>query len=75
MRRDGLEAWAATFKSGWDFFADLPSVGVATDEYGRPSRGDALAAWRRLGEAFLADYCDPHVQPWALREFGRPGGR
>ena len=70
-----LAAWSMVFQSGWDYFGDLPRIGVAMDERGhRPERAAAEEAWHRLGARFLAEGADP-VQdtPWALSEFGKPG--
>ena len=70
-----LAAWSMVFQSGWDYFGDLPRLGVLMDEHGhRPDRAAAEEAWRRLGARFLAEPQDPHLTPsWALKEFGEPG--
>lgn len=75
VRADDLAAWETAFISEFDFFGDLERAGIDTDAYGRPSREDLEAAWHRFGEAFLDQYNDPHVKPWALREFGVPNAR
>lgn len=63
------EAWESTFQSGWDFFSDLPELGVATDAYGRPDRDEAESAWRRLGHIYLAN-ANERAGCWALETFG-----
>lgn len=75
-RRIGASApeWAGAFTSHYDFFDELPPVGVPTDQYGRPSLEDAERAWHQFGEQFLATYDEP-FEPWALREFGPPNAR
>jgi hypothetical protein len=72
VRPGDLAAWETAFISEFDFFGDLEWAGIETDAYGRPSREELAAAWHRLGEAFLDQYNDPHVEPFALREFGMP---
>jgi hypothetical protein len=63
--------WSAIFDCGYDFFDELPALGVATDAYGKPDREQALEAWQRHGEKWLAEH--PHDEPqWAETEFGRP---
>lgn len=74
-RAESLAVWSGVFHSGFDFFNELKDIGVPTDEYGRPSRADALDAWGRMGDRFLADYSDHPPEPWALREFGPPSGK
>jgi hypothetical protein len=67
------EAWECYFDSGYDFFADLPKIGVETDAHSRPDPDAGEAAWHRLGALFLAVRTpDPHKEPWALRTFGEP---
>ena len=74
-RLDDLPARGLAFTCGRDYFDDLERAGVRVDSYGRPKREDAEAAWQRLGAAFLQQYHDPYVVPWALTEFGQPGAR
>lgn len=82
-RAEALPAWEMTFLAGRDYFGDLEAIGVATDEYSRPDRSEAEAAWRRLGTLFLAEHAAEQAQqrhpregePWALAEFGMPGRR
>jgi hypothetical protein len=57
------------FSSEFDFFGELADAGVAVDDYGRPDREEARAAWQRFGAEFLAGFTGGYV-PWALREFG-----
>ncbi len=72
-RRDpaAYQAWSAVFDCGFDFFDELPALGVATDPYGKPDREQARAAWEQHGERWLAEYQNDEPQ-WAEREFGRP---
>ena len=67
-----LEAWAGTFQSGYDFFGELPALGVQTDDHSRPDTDAARAAWQQLGTAYLATNENPHREPWALTTFGQP---
>jgi hypothetical protein len=53
------------------FRSDLRDTGVAMDDYGRPDREEARAAWQRFGAEFLAGFTGGHT-PWALIEFGNP---
>jgi hypothetical protein len=73
----GLFEWETVFSSEFDFFGELKDAGVETDEYGRPDREEARAAWKRLGAEFLADFDEKyprgaHFVPWALAQFGEP---
>jgi hypothetical protein len=70
--KDTQPAWEMVFQSGYDFFGDLPDIGVETDDYGRPKRGDAEIAWDKFGWSYLDQYSDKYLVPWALREFGEP---
>ena len=67
-----LEAWEIYFNSGYDYFDELPEIGVETDDLGRPERAVGEAAWHRLGARFLADSRPRQREPWALTEFGEP---
>lgn len=65
------------FQSGFDFFRDLPDIGIETSKYGVPADDVAREAWQRLGKQFLDEF---EGQPGqyghhALRVFGEPGGR
>jgi len=82
-KAEALPAWSMTFLAGHDYFDELSTIGVATDEYGRPNRQEAEAAWHRLGALFLAEHAAEQArerhpiesEPWALEAFGVPGGR
>ena len=67
-----LEAWATYFNSGFDFFDELPEIGVETDAHSRPDRAIGHAAWHRLGARFLAEIRPRQRDPWAQRAFGAP---
>ncbi|MBB2794427.1 UNVERIFIED_ORG: hypothetical protein GGD58_003297 [Rhizobium pisi] len=70
---EGLDQWFFVFAGGHDYFDELPPIGIDTDAYGRPSREDAEAAWRRLGDSFMAIPRHPDQgESWALKEFGQP---
>jgi hypothetical protein len=69
------EAWAIYFTGGYDFFDELPEIGVLTDEYKRPDRAAGESAWHQFGAWFLAEYTPRHPDPWALLEFGEPHAR
>jgi hypothetical protein len=71
-RREHLPAWSMVFQAGHDYFDDLQSIAVATDDYGRPDRKEVQAAWLKFGAAFLDQYNDRHHVPWAMRVFGEP---
>lgn len=73
-RAEALPAWSGVFLSGFDYFDALQAINVPVDQYGRPDRDEARAAWQDLGDAFLAND-DGEVEPWALAEFGLPNGR
>lgn len=75
VRPDDLLAWQMLFQSGHDYFDDLPTAGIETDNYGRVDRAIAEAAWRRFGDEFMATWQDKYVEPWALEEFGEPRPR
>jgi len=60
------------FESGYDFFNELPEIGIETDAYSRPDRTAALDAWRRLGRMYLDERCTADQDVWALAEFGEP---
>lgn len=73
---EGLDQWYYVFVSGYDYFGELPPLGIPTDSYGRPSTKDCQAAWLQLGSAFLDIYRAPNDQEaWALATFGEPGNR
>lgn len=74
VRAEDLRAWEMVFLSGYDFFHELPAIGVETDAYSRPGRDEAEAAWQRLGSVYLEGYRDERT-PWALEEFGDPRPR
>ena len=70
--RGEAEAWAGLFDSGYDFFGDLRSYGVALDDYDRADPETSVEAWHRLGPIFLAAR-PPQARPsWAERKFGAP---
>lgn len=66
------EFWEGVLSSGHDFFGDAAELGISTDEYGRPSRAEAEAAWRQYGPNMAAEAgrCDAAL--WAATEFGPP---
>ncbi|MDX3928697.1 MAG: hypothetical protein QHC90_23190 [Shinella sp.] len=70
------EAWETALETGFDLFDDLPDYGIQTDQYGRPDREAAEAAWRALGHALLERWTVTrrHIETpaWALTEFGEP---
>jgi hypothetical protein len=65
------EAWSEFFRSGHDFFHDLPALGIHSHKAAQKA---ARKAWRRYGAQFLARWePDPCVKtPWALERFGSP---
>lgn len=79
-RLDAAPAWACAFECEFDYFDDLPEIGVHTDSYGLPDREEAEAAWHRYGAAFMAEWrARPHhpddLDPWAFTAFGEPRRR
>ena len=65
------EAWAPVFNAGYDFFDDLPAIGLTPDAYSRVAADMARDPWARFGERYLAEH--PHGNTsWAEQEFGRP---
>ncbi len=76
-RIDEHAAWSDVFECQYDFFGELPSIGVKTDQYDLPDPKVAAEAWQRLGAAFMAEWRSrPHhpdeSEPWALTTFGEP---
>ena len=68
-------AWSAVFDTGFDFFDELPLIGIPTDNYGRPPFDSAQRAWHRHGHAYLRTHSrtDARGAPiWALKQFGEP---
>ena len=63
------EAWAMTFKSGYDFLRALDIFDIHTDE---DARAAAPAAWARLAHIYFDKFHEPDSEPWALTEFGMP---
>ncbi len=62
------------FQSGYDFFDELPPLGIEINHHGKPDEDIAQEAWRRLGAQFLAEF---EGQPgqyghYAVRVFGDP---
>lgn len=66
-------AWAEIFEYGFDMLNRAHAAGIKLNDRLEPRCDEALAAWHRYGEQFLADYPGREA-PWALTEFGRPGG-
>lgn len=64
------EIWAVVLSGGYDFFNELPELGIAA--LGRGTMPDDLAsdAWQRFGARHLAE----HGEGWAFRHFGPPEG-
>ena len=79
-----LEAWAATFEFGHDFFGDLNPLGIEERPLTRSAQESAEAraafkakareAWEQLGAAFMASWqpTTAHELPWAFEQFGKP---
>jgi len=65
--------WEGPLRSGFDFFDELPALGVKVDGNGRPDREAAREAWQQFGTRIVAER-DPKMLPcWAETEFGAPG--
>ena len=67
-----LAGWKMKFQTGYDYFGDLPDLGLSEEKLTRAQIRDA---WQRLGAAFLAGW-EPNPKaprpPWALEQFGPP---
>ena len=73
--RAEYEAWSAVFDTGFDFFDELPLIGVPTDNYGRPPFESAERAWHRHGGTYLQTHSRTasRGEPiWAIRQFREP---
>ena len=69
------DVWEAVFDAGYDFFDELPDIGVSKDAYGRPDAHAAQDAWQRFGREYLLTHDRTGVRGepiWALRQFGEP---
>lgn len=73
-RSAAADAWNEIFTFGFDILNRAHMAGVKLDARLRPDMAEARAAWRRYGAQFLSEYGDDG-EPWALTEFGKPGGR
>ena len=72
--RAELDAWSMFFRSGHDFFNDLPDIGVETFGNSGPNEDVVKEAWTRLGKRYLAEYLEDPGQygHYAVRKFGEP---
>lgn len=78
-----LAVWRDWFAWGHDFFDHLLDAGIVAAHQQQPGETTARAAWRRCGDAFLAEYaaeqaCERYPNqelPHALAAFGPPTGR
>lgn len=73
-KRTEAEAWGCIFEVGYDFFGDLPRMGITLDRHGMAFEGETRDAWHRLGRIWLATR-DPILAdrpPWAVEQFGEP---
>ena len=76
-QRAELKVWRTTFERWVTLDGDLDRMGFP-DEPGHPTRAETEAAWRRLGQAFMATFGRDWMHGndrrllWALREFGEP---
>lgn len=72
-RADIVAALSELFATGIDWDQEARAIGVVTGPYDFPDDLDHVRVlWRQHGEAFLAGYRDPYLEPWALTEFGEP---
>jgi hypothetical protein len=65
-------AWAGFFDCGYDYFNDLPAIGVETDQYNRPDSETARAAWKVHGPTLAAGPFPRIKCGFALAEYGEP---
>ena len=68
------EAWEPVFDSGYDFFDELPEIGIETDNYSRPPLDLARCAWQRFGDQYLQTHSRKNSRGnpiWAM-QFGEP---
>lgn len=78
-----LAVWRDWFAWGHDFFGHLLDAGIVDERIDQPDEEIARAAWRRCGDAFLAEYATEQARerypreepPHALTLFGPPNGR
>ena len=70
--REVMEAWTMPLVSGWDFFRELPAIGVEVDRQGCPDLELAREAWRTFGPTILAERGPTEGATWAERTFGKP---
>lgn len=66
------DAWSMCLIAGWDYFKELPAIGVEVDRMGRPDLELARDAWRTFGPTILAERGPTDGATWAERTFGRP---
>jgi hypothetical protein len=69
-----LAVWFDVFETGFAFFGEFEAVtGIPTTDIAAV-RAAASEAWRRLGNAFLAQWTPTLSQPvaWAAAELGVP---
>jgi hypothetical protein len=66
--------WSAIFDGGYDFFGELPEIGLPEQGRGKVDPELAREPWQRHGQRWLAETGnEPRLHPvWALREFGEP---
>ena len=67
-----VEAWSMPLVAGWDFFRDLPEIGVEVDRHGRPDLEVAREAWRVFGPTILEQRGPTAGATWAEQTFGKP---
>lgn len=69
-----LDAWSGVFDSGYDFFDELPDIGVETDANNQVPDDVLREAWERLGAAYLetVDGVNGRTGTHALEKFAMP---
>lgn len=69
-----FQVWQSVLETGYDFFSELRTIGVQTDQHRQPEREEAREAWRVFGGRVLAERDAGAQDPWGLTEFGDPTG-
>lgn len=66
--------WSAVFSAGYDFFDELPELGLPSIERGTVPADWAREPWSRLGARYLDERrAEKRNGPiWAEEQFGRP---
>ena len=64
--------WSDIFDTGYDFFDELPQIGLRRQRPGQVDPELAREPWARLGKRWLAEHSDEARITWAEEQYGRP---